>query len=259
VWRLFRKTKLLTPEDEYFQVECFRWLLTHFGGDHFFSDTVLVLPSSEYFPEQVHSPEQAVEATFKRVLKYADMEDWPVTLIAQDEDPDIVVGESLLVQNVQPSPQGTFSVNSDNEVTITYNPALIANPSSLVATFAHELAHYLTATAPKAPPGGWDNWEFATDTAATFMGFGVFMANSAFNFRQFSSCGAVGWQTSRSGYLSEAEHSYALAIFLLLKNIDPTDVYPHCDPNIRKHLKTALSELKGTETINKLKAVQPAR
>ncbi|MDX6851136.1 hypothetical protein SCD92_17290, partial [Gilvimarinus sp. SDUM040013] len=56
------------------------------------------------------------------------------------------------------------------------------SPTQLVATFAHELSHYLTCTANEPPPGGWDNWEFATDIAATFLGFGVFMANSSFNF-----------------------------------------------------------------------------
>lgn len=256
MWNPFRKTKLLSAEDEYFQVECYRWLLTYFGGDGFYNQTDLVLPTQEYFPAKVNSNESAAETTFVQVLKHAGMEDWPVELVSQDEDPVLQVGETLVVQNVEQSPEGTFSVNEKSEVKISYNPKLVSEPVNMVATFAHELSHYLTAHAPEPPPGGWDNWEFATDIAATFLGFGIFQANSAVRFRQFSSNGIMGWQSSRSGYLSEAEHSYALAIFLRLKGIDFGVALPHCERNVAAYLKEALSELSDTDTIEDLRAVK---
>ena len=122
----------------------------------------------------------------------------------------------------------------------------------MVATSAHELTHYLTSTAPEPSPGSWNNWEFATDIAATFLGFGIFQANSVFNFRQYSEVGSYGWQTTGGGYLSETEHSYALAIFLLLKNILPDLPYPHCDGNIKALLKKALRDLGKTSCIQEL-------
>ncbi len=256
---IFRKQKLLNSEDEHFQIECYSWLLRHFGGVDFYHHTTLVLPTREHFPEPVSSHDEVAVTTFQQVMTYCNMQDWPVTLVAQEREPNSIVGESLLVQNVPRSPQGTFSVNEHNEVTISYNPELVSNPVSLVATYAHELAHYLTATAPQAPPGGWENWEFATDIAATFLGFGVFMANSAFSFHQFSGNGSSGWQASRAGYLSEAEHSYALAIFLRLKGIEPTKAIPHCDRNIRSYLKKALSELDKSDVIERLKAIEPSK
>ncbi|MCG8097099.1 MAG: hypothetical protein JAZ17_26350, partial [Candidatus Thiodiazotropha endolucinida] len=66
---------------------------------------------------------------------------------------------------------------------------------------------------------------------------------------------AVGWQTSGGGYLTEAEHSYALAIFLLLKEIAPEFAFPHCDVNVRGYLKRALEELEGSNTIVQLRDV----
>ena len=252
----FRKSRLLSTEDEYFQIECYRWLLKHFGGDAFYKKTVLVLPTSTYFPGKVDSQQLAAETTFRTVLKHAQMEEWPVELIAQEDDPVAQVGETLVVQNVQPNPHGTFSVNARSEVKITYNPALVSDPEAMVATFAHEIAHYLTAYAPEPPPGGWENWEFATDIAATFIGFGIFQANSAFRFRQYSGNGTYGWQSSRSGYLTEAEHSYALAIFLRLKSIDAKEALPWCGKNISTCLKKALSELDETDVINDLRKVE---
>ncbi|ODB89002.1 hypothetical protein A3193_09355 [Candidatus Thiodiazotropha endoloripes] len=255
MWNSFRKKPLLTEQDTRFQIECYRWLLTHFGGDDFYKEAQLVLPTGDYFPSIVDSNESAAQTTLKQVMKYAGMENWPVTLQVQEEDPNLRVAPTLTVQNVEQSPLGTFSVDENNQATITYNPKLTDDPTQMVATFAHELSHYLTGTAPEPPPGGWENWEFATDIGATFLGFGIFQANAAFNFRQHSSVDAVGWQTSGGGYHTEAEHSYALAIFLQLKGLEPEIAFPHCDVNVKGYLKRALDELDRSNVIAELKEV----
>ena len=255
MWNPFRSKPLLSEEDTIFQIECFRWLLTHFGGDDFYLKTHLVLTTKEYFPSVVSSRESAAESTLEQVKKHAGMEDWPVKLQAQEEDPNIHIAPTLVIQNAERNPLGTFSVNDKNEATITYNPKIIANPTQMVATFAHELSHYLTGTATEPPPGGWENWEFATDIGATFLGFGIFQANSAFDFSQHANVDSIGWQVSGGGYLSEAEHSYSLAIFLRLKDIEPEVALPYCDANIKGYLKRAIAELDSTNVINELKNI----
>ncbi|TLU67496.1 hypothetical protein FE810_00640 [Thalassotalea litorea] len=125
----------------------------------------------------------------------------------------------------------------------------------MIATFAHELAHYLTASAKQEPPGGWENWEFATDITATFLGFGVFMANSAFNFRQYTDSDSQGWQASRNGYLTEAEHVFSLALFIQLKGISPATVTPFLKSHLRKMLKKALAEIDSSNIVAQLKSV----
>jgi hypothetical protein len=256
LWNPFKKKSLLNETDESFQIETYRWLLKYFGGNDFYREVKLILPTEEFFPYKVNSPEQAVEKTFEQVKKYAGMEKWPCILEKQQEDPNIEMGETLLVKNVENTPYGTFSVNNNNEAVISYNPKLASEPMQMVATFAHELAHYLTSTAPEPPPGGWDNWEFATDIAATFLGFGIFQANSVFNFKQYSSAGVIGWQTSGGGYLSEAEHSYSLALFLLLKGISPDIAHPYCDGNIQAFLKKSVKELNENSYISELREVE---
>jgi hypothetical protein len=256
VWNPFKKNRLLSEEDELFMFECFRWLLTHFGGEDFYRTTKLILPTQEFFPDTVDSDVAAAESIFAKIKKYAGMETWPCHLKAQDGDDNITVAPTVSLKNVGTSPLGTFSTDESEIVTITYNPRLVSQPTQLVATLAHEISHYLTATAPKPPPGGWDNWEFATDVCATFLGFGIFVANSAFNFRQFTDVDSQGWESSRHGYLSEAEHSYALAVFLKLKGIAPKTALKHCDPNIRKYLKHAWSELGKNAEIARLREIQ---
>lgn len=253
---IFKIKPILSREDTQFQIATFTWLLRHFGGGDFYNDTTLVLPTKEFFPSKVESAEDAAFKTFLVVKKLAGMEEWPCRLEAQEPDVATRVAPTLTIQNAPQNPLGTYEEKEKEEIVITYNPSIVATPTQLVATFAHELAHYLTATAPEEPPGGWENWEFATDVAATFLGFGIFMANSAFNFQQFTEIDSQGWAYNRSGYLSETEHIYSLAIFLLLKGIKPASALIHLKPSLRKVLKKCIKELSTSEYINELLAVE---
>lgn len=184
------------------------------------------------------------------------MKNWPCKLQAQDPDPELRIAPTVAIRKETHSPLGTFSAENTDEIIIMYNPAIASNPTQLIATFAHELAHYLTGTCPESPPGGWKNWEFATDIAAVFMGFGVFLANSAFTFSQFSDFDSQGWPSSRSGYLTEPEFSFALAIFIKLKGIDPKTVNSHLKTNIKSFVKKALAELEECEQYQELTKVK---
>ena len=249
----FSKSKLLSEEDEYFQIECFRWLLQHFGGDTFYKESVLALPTSEYFPQMVDSKESAAEATFSQALKLAGMESWPIELAEQKNEANSSVGDTPVAQGSLPSLGGEFSVREKAEFTISYRPEIVSDPLKMVASFAHTIARCLTTRAPEPPPGGWENREFATDIAATFIGFGVFQANASVQMSR-NCCG--GWQSSRSGYLTEAEHCYALALFLRLKSIEPAVALSHCGRNVSHSLKRALKELDASEYIEDLRAVE---
>ncbi len=255
---LFKAKPLLSDEDIEFQVATFKWLLKNFGGKDFYEDAHLVLPTRTYFPSKVGTAQEAAVETFEVVRQYAGLEEWPCKLVAQDEDMDIRVAPTVAIQNAPNSPNGTFQMVDDSEIVITYNPSLVGNPTLLVATFAHELSHYLTGSCPEKPPGGWDNWEFATDITATFLGFGIFMANSALNFRQFTEVDSQGWQVSRSGYLTEAEHIFALAIFLRLKNMSMEAASPYLKRNLRSMLKSAMNYLADVEVIEELSSIDYA-
>lgn len=209
----FKTPNLISEDDANFHIETWKWLLQYYGGTPFFKDTQLVLPTKTFFPTQVHSADEIALATFESVKNYAGMSQWQCQLIEQESDPNIHITPTIQIQNTPNSPAGTFQINQDQKAIISYHPHLIAYPEKLVATFAHELSHYLTAYTPEPPYGGWENWEFATDITATFLGFGIFMANSAFHFEQFTTVDSQGWQTSRTGYLSEEEHIFFIGYF----------------------------------------------
>lgn len=255
---LFKPKNLLSNEDAHFQVETWKWLLKYYGGDPFFKSAKLVLPTSEFFPDQVSSEDEAALSTFNSVKYYAGMQDWTCELQPQDED-DIEIAPTIKLSNLPQSPAGTFQYQQDIAL-ITYHPTLTKQPEKLVATFAHELSHYLTAHTSEPPFGGWENWEFATDITATFLGFGIFMCNSAFTFQQFQTSDSQGWEYSRTGYLSEEEHVFSLVIFLKMLNIPLKDAKKHLKSSaakILKHAEYQIDQMNFIDDLKKIKLVSP--
>ncbi|MSR65709.1 MAG: hypothetical protein EXS18_08020 [Verrucomicrobiae bacterium] len=225
--------------------ETYSWLLSNLGGFDAFKKTKLVTPTPEHFPiRKSHDPELA-EKLFEIVRAHAGMQNWPCKLQAHDGGrvSHILSKHNMPHSSSEQSAAGTFSVSQDRAVIITYRHDQVNHPVSLIATFAHELSHYLLATIPNEPPGGSDAIEPATDVGAVFMGFGIFQANSAFSFQQFSDGIMQGWSSSRLGYLGELELSYALAIFVSLHQIDPDPVKRHLDTNPKAYFKSSIKDV----------------
>ncbi len=192
------------------QFDAFAWLLRNCGGYPKFLETTLVLPTEEHFPERGMSGHAGAAALFRQVRDHAGMADWPC---AVEPRPEVRPGLAL---------------GADRLPVITYQPDRI-EPAPLVATFAHELARYLVETLDEAPPGGESLHESAIDLATVFLGFGVFMANAAFTAADYE--------------LNEGEMAHALALFCLLRKLDPARIENHLNPHLRKYLRLAARDL----------------
>jgi hypothetical protein len=237
--------KLPIDRDELeWQLATFKWLGQEFGRA---AETPLVLPTPEYFPSAPLTGPERAEALFADVKRAAGMEAWPCELRAGREDRPAKVGTALLLRHEGAAPPcGTFMVDGADgqpQVVITYNPSLVMDTGAMIATFAHELGHYLMSTAQSAPPGGWELHELHTDLAAVYLGFGIFLANSARNFGQFQDASEMGWSSRSQGYLSEGALVTALAIFQGLGGRDPLEAGPFLKPYLEGDLKAAAKYL----------------
>jgi hypothetical protein len=208
----------------------------------------LVEPTEEFFPTPPRT-ESMAGRIFEAVRHHAGMELWPCRLQAHAPSTPETVAPGLIFVPASQDPAGTFSMRGrwEDGATITFDTRLLSDPVSLIATFAHELVHYLLATATTPPPGGEEFEEPATDLGSVFLGFGIFACNAAFTFRQFSEAGWIGWHTSRQGYLGEDALAFALALFLLTHDIDPSMARRHLDPNPRGYLAAALRQLSSAQ------------
>jgi len=207
------------------QFEVFGWLLRHTGGYQKFLENPLVLPTEEYFPDRGMKGHAGVAALFRRTREHAGMEEWPCAV-----EP---------VKNETPT-----RTEPDRVPVITYQRGSL-EPIALVAHFARELSRYLVATFDEPPPGGDAAREPAIELSTVFMGFGLFMANSAASQVKYE--------------LSEGELAHALALFCLLGKNPPESTDTHLNPHLRKHVRLAARDLSQFEpSFRKLRAVAGA-
>ncbi len=237
---MFKPKPILDPDEQDWHVACWAWLLRHGEGRQRLIDTPLVLPNEDFFPGLSSGTDDLAERLFDRVKQLADMEDWPTRLVAQDERPDQLSPTTHLVHSGQAA--GSFTPTG-NTAEISYDPKHIKAPVTLVATFAHELAHYLNGGFPEHPPGGVDFNEPATDVTAIYLGFGLFGANSTFTFSQVTNFDSQGWSRQSLGYLSEAEWAFGLAMFCVLGEKPVDALKPRLKPHIWRDVQRAARQI----------------
>ena len=88
---------------------------------------------------------------------------------------------------------------------------------------------------------------FLRSIAGVFLGFGVFTANAAFRFSQYTSNQTQGWSTNRLGYLSEPMLGYALARFAYERGEAKPDWGSFVSGNIVPNMKRSLAWLSHTQ------------
>jgi hypothetical protein len=227
-----------------FQLATFKWLQRQFGE---LGDAALVLPTPEFFPS-VESGRADPRKLFDDVRRAAGMDEWPCRLEAGAAERPIEAGNAHLLRHEgEPPPCGTFRVEEEDgghRAVITYNPSMANDPIGLAATFAHELGHYMMATSAGTPPGGWELHELHTDIAAVYLGFGIFLANSARSFSQFQSGGQSGWSARWQGYLSEGALVTALVVRERLAVRDAAAAKPYLKDYLQSDLRKAEGALR---------------
>jgi hypothetical protein len=248
MWPFTRKL-VVDDETAAWHVDNFAWLVRQFDGAAGLAKSKLVLPTTGYFVAEGEKGHAFALRIFAQIKAYCGMADWEVDLVADDNP--LAEDTSLAVAMIAPQKHalGTFGV-AGNRIAISYVPALLKRPDHLIATLAHELAHYLLATTREPPPCEQDEKEFLTDLAAVYLGFGVFLANARFRFEALESGTMHGWQMGRSGYLPEADLTFALALFLQAKSLSPDPALACLKPHLATMLRRALRELTDRPAIS---------
>jgi hypothetical protein len=213
---LFGKSRFLDADVEDWVLEAWGWLLANTGGMERLRQTPLVLASRDFFPPTETEGHERALYLFERVKAWMGLVDWPCTLDAAERPPERQrIGHYAVLQRGKTA-NGTFRIE-DGEVRITYAADLVAQPRALIATLAHELAHYLIASVRKPLPGGNDLHELLTELTVAYCGFGVFGANHAFHFEQHQDPFGQGWRSATNGYFSEPTWAFAIALFTTMK------------------------------------------
>ena len=249
----WRRARPPIDADEFdWLLACFAWLLRKLDPDEPFRQSEVFLPASEDRPIRDHDDAEALFVDIRRTL---GMSDWPCRLVPQERRNERYLGGTKILQSESNAPLGTFGLEGDAPV-ITYDPDLLRSRSAMTATLVHELAHYLLDGLDD-PPGGADLSEHATDAAGVYLGFGVYLANAAFNFGQFSDGEIQGWERRATGYLSELALITATAICVHCTNADVAPIRTALKPYLRGPFDRALAAVRDAlpEKVESLRSI----
>lgn len=180
------------------------WIAREFGVERIRRMPV-VLPSESFFPDEYDGSKEDVRKLFERVCEHLAIDPARVDLRFYR------VGDrrALSALDGWAWAAGLYQ-DQDGRAVVQIEESQFREPLSLVATFAHELAHVLLLGENRLRKEEEDG-ERVTDLLAVFLGFGIFIANSASKSNVF--LGLVeGRESARLGYLSDTELAYALAI-----------------------------------------------
>jgi len=240
------KTRLIDEAVVEWQLDEFEFLINNLSSGPGLPDGELWLPIAEHFgaPDGVSLDGEALaHFSYERILAQCRVSpDFPVDLAVLDTPSSGFLSESVVL-NSDKKACGLYSAENlgDNQwkETITIDLELTHNPTNLIATLAHELGHALHNRMPQAYDGDPALYELFTDLTAVYFGYGIFLANSRFEF----SGNNMGWQSRGAGYLPEADLVFATALFMKIKDIPIETAKQHLKPRLHKMLDKAFKQL----------------
>lgn len=261
---LFGPKRPLAAEEWEWQLAGFRWLLEEFEGLDKHRAGILATPDGACFPDTKLTGDARAAELLLQIMTIADIADWPVRLVMDDGEPELrAVSQMHALTPETGWAMGTFQIVEDGAggwlAEIVASRQQIGDEAELVATLAHEVAHYLLSSTERPVPGGEDCHELLTDLAAVFLGFGIFLGNGARYSRHTQ--GELGTQyggwfvAGSQGYLSERALMTALAISETLAGRDPMAATAYLKPHLAQDLKQAVRYIEKRDIIADIQAI----
>ena len=241
---LFQSTPIIDESSKYWILDTFVWALENFDLSTFKNDTQLVLPTNDFYPGRVCSVHEMAQSVFDRTLQFAGLQHWPIVLVKPNDFVQKKI-PSLHFIDVKRGDLVRFSspVTTDQNILVSYNPNQVNQPQDLVASFGQAFAMIMIIQSGKNPPGGSEFVPQAVDLVACFMGFGVMLSNTAYQFK--GGCGSCfNPFANRNVSLSEHDMIYCLALFCVLKSLSIKSVAIHLKSHLRSTFKRAFKEHK---------------
>ena len=205
-----------------------------------------ILPTPEHFPDPYNQSETALQHIVGRVAAamQVDVREFDVELFHSEYE----MSRTLVpfFHGGAPDASGFYFHAPQERQKIAVNAAELKDPTALVATIAHEIGHVILLR-PELVQRDEPDMEPLTDLLTIFLGLGVFTANSAFHFRQFTNNESQGWSSKRRGYLSEPMLGYALARYAYERGEEKPEWRSYVAGNITPYMKSSLAWLIKTQ------------
>lgn len=230
----------VTPDDRLWIENSFAWFGEEFGGEIVRSGPT-ILPTPEFFPEVYEPGYEAAADLLERLCRWMDIDRSSIMLDFFDEGeaPDYGLGAFRT--------SGPAGLMNWDEATRRWVVAIgeqeLADPMTVVAILAHELAHVHLFGFGRVDPRSEEDHEPLTDLLAIYFGLGVFVGNAAFTSEHRDNGSTSTWSARRLGYLPEPMIGFALALTVIAKDQKSVDWVEYLAYGVRKPFEEGLAFL----------------
>lgn len=233
---MFWKKKHNCPieiEDKEWIEDSFLWIKKEFG-ENVFLKNAMVLPTKEFFDGQFQSSAEDAFYLFKKVGELLGMNLKNFNFNIYKEDPPIEFSEGLITMYDQDTAltSGKYVQDEYGNVEISVEENQLKDPIGLIATIAHEFAHFMLLGENRIK----ENDEPLTDLLTIAMGFGIFTGNTSLSkLSTWSGSVYSGWKIEGgAGYLHYKLISYALALLSIYRDEDNPSWADYLEKTVRK-------------------------
>lgn len=231
----------ISDEDQRWVDAAFCRLGTLLGWQRMLTARV-ALPTAEDFPDRYDATEEAAHAIFVRVAGWMDADANQVEMFLLSDAVESTRQSVPLASGKHSGPGGLYIDPENGRKLIGIDQQQLEDPLALVAVLAHEIGHLILLGGGLVDPDSEDMEEL-NDLLTVFLGFGVFNANVAFRFSQYTNNQSQGWSMRRLGYLPEQVWGYALARFAFERNESSPEWSTYLSTNIRAYFKASMKWL----------------
>lgn len=232
-------------EDKEWLEDSFLWLIGEFGAD-VLRGAKMILPTEEFFPDRFSADREDLRTLVNRVCGYMNVDSERVKLrFFTDEETELSKHLPVFEHSSRDAALGLYQKRRGKYV-ISLETSQAANPTGLIATIAHELGHARLLGEDRLDADYQDH-EPLTDLTTVFFGMGIFTANSAFVFQQWTNNFSQGWRAGNQGYLTEQMYGYALALFAFARGEHKPEWTKYLETNVKAYFKSSLKYLEKTD------------
>lgn len=212
-----RKAKCPVEEERRQWIDkAFIWLVHEFGAD-FIKNVKVLTPNETDFPFKFVGDEENAYEVLDVIAPplNINVDDIEIEFYTEAES-EIETGGAYYTNYFLKQADGEeYSSGhyrgklADGKYHIGFETKFLNNPEQMIATLAHELLHIKLLGEERIKK----NDETLTDLATIIFGLGIFGANSAFQLKSTRK----DWGCIQSGYLSQMDWGYALALFAFIR------------------------------------------
>ncbi|MDR1504127.1 MAG: hypothetical protein LBT43_16900 [Prevotella sp.] len=205
-------------------------------------DRKIFLPTADNMPFIWNNDEDSVQKALKMVagcmaIPESELEldfyETGITEINSGYNPIFLNNESDQVAGLY------YEKDERGKYTIALDKQFVNSPEHAIAIIAHELSHVKLLGEKRIE----ENDEHLTDLATVLFGFGIFCANTSFQYYQSSS----GWGYSYQGYMNQDEWAYSLALLAYMRNEEKPDWANVLNPTLKKDFDRSLKYILDNE------------